>query len=324
MRAVQNTALVVAAMALTLLLGELGARAWSYGKHSALADIIRRETAPRQVGRLTFDKPMLQTDPDLGSAMKPGVYHLALVSGEQRHNFTVTIGEDGWRVADAPASCPKGEIWLLGDSWVYGVGHNDNTTMGWLLQKRLPDYCVRNYSASGFGTVQAFVQVRKMMATGTRPAVIVALYADFHDIRNVASPKRLSQIAVAPGAENWLGDLKHARATLGSDGSVTVDYVPLLMKGLHEVKNLEALDPPPAYKKAVTQALLAGIARESNGARLLLGYLAGSLPLTAPEYQTVDMRAGPSDWDDFMPLDAHPGPKAQAYFAATLAAAIGP
>jgi hypothetical protein len=124
----------------------------------------------------------------LGYANLPGRFTVTLPDG---YAFRVTNLPDGRR-ATHPLSThgkdrPKDEIWIFGCSFTYGHSLNDQETFPWLLQERLPEYEVVNFGVSGYGTVQALIQLREALARGRVPKVALLNFASMHEERNIFS-----------------------------------------------------------------------------------------------------------------------------------------
>jgi len=259
--------------------------------------------------------PLFVAHPTLGYTIAPGDYAIRIHDDmtDQDHVFRARVLADGSRATRAGESGdagadPRPKIYLFGDSWVWGWGNQDEHTIGWLLQGWLPDRDVRNFAQSGYGNVQALVQLREM-ATSLRPDDVVVLgYGDFFDARNVAAPSRLREFRVDRDLQGGGAPLTHPRASLLA-GRVRIDGVDLA--GEHPER-----DPDPHAMQDVTLGILAEVAEHVPGP-VVLAYLEG--PDESPVlsragalgFRVADLRRrGPNEWDNFLPFDAHPGPLA--------------
>jgi hypothetical protein len=224
---------------------------------------------------------------------------------------------------------PRPEIWILGDSFINGWGNDDQTTMPFFLQRYLPDRRIVNYAVSGYGNVQAYLQLNRDLPRATPgPEAIVVGYADYYNERNVAASTRLEAFrgnADADRAAHWtpadLARFLHPRASR-QDGHLVIDYVPLFPPDRE--RQSQPPDPSLAEQYEVTCLILDSIAKLASaaGARLYLAYLQGpdEDPVVAAmqsRYTIADLRPDPRrrEWDDFRPLDSHPGPLAQSTYA---------
>ena len=99
-----------------------------------------------------------------------------------------THGADTLRVT-RPDGAPAGRpgLWIFGCSFVHGWGLNDDQTLPWKLQERLPSFDVANFGVGGYSTVQSLLQFRKALLTKRAPAIAVLGYAGFHAERNTLS-----------------------------------------------------------------------------------------------------------------------------------------
>ena len=128
-------------------------------------------------------------DRDLGFAHISGKYKFVYPDGYQ---FTVTNLENSFRVTHPldtynDESAKMDQIWIFGDSFVYGYSIDDDKTFSWLLQEKLPNFEIVNYGVSGYSTVGSLIQFKKALEKNKKPKVIVVTYSYFHDQRNVFS-----------------------------------------------------------------------------------------------------------------------------------------
>jgi hypothetical protein len=156
--------------------------------------------------------------PTLGYASLPGEFTVTL--RRTNYSFHVTNLSNGLRVTHPLASynpaSHKPEIWLFGCSFTYGWTLNDEQSYPWLLQERLPEYEVVNYSFTGYGTIHSLIQFRDALAANKTPEIAVLAYADIHDERNTFLRKRRK--SVAPW--NKLGPIVQPYARLDKNGKL--------------------------------------------------------------------------------------------------------
>ncbi len=123
--------------------------------------------------------------PTLGCQMRPGHYRVTMGTG---YSFSATHMANTLRVTaldDRPDhAAGRPEIWLLGDSFTYGYGVDDEYTFPWRLQAQMPDYKIINFGVPAYSTVQSLIQLRETLAKGRRPRAAVVLYFAEHDSRN--------------------------------------------------------------------------------------------------------------------------------------------
>lgn len=124
--------------------------------------------------------------PQLGFGLQPGSFDISVNQGP---GFKARHGADSLRITP-PDTLPEAqpEIWMMGCSYTYGMGVGEAQTFTALLQQKFPHYRFRNFGVPGYGTVQSYLQLKKSLAEGEKPALVVLNYADFHPSRNVLSP----------------------------------------------------------------------------------------------------------------------------------------
>lgn len=148
----------------------------------------------------------LISHPDLGFGLNPGKYSVTINGGL---SYSVTHGPDSLRITSPEHildSLPQ--LWLLGCSYTYGMGVNDEETFAWQLQEKHPEYRVRNFGVPGFGTVQSYLQLKRLLASGEIPASVILNYADFHDERNVLAPRYRHALSVGfRGADSSISEV---------------------------------------------------------------------------------------------------------------------
>ncbi|MBX3748013.1 MAG: hypothetical protein KF833_22120 [Verrucomicrobiae bacterium] len=290
---------------------------------------------PRPVAVRVLYEPesMYRPDPLLGYSSRPGVYQVTLTNtaGGEARTFRVTIDEAGRRVTSAAPGLLEGrpEIWVMGNSFVYGWGNDDETTLGAFLQRYFPDRRVVNYAESGYGNVHGYLQMlRDLPMADPAPQTVVVGYADYYNERNVAAASRLQTFRRGldrTGGGEWQSDpaeFTHPRARL-VEGRLEIDRVPLFPEA--SGRSQRGRDPSLDEQYEVTCRLLEEMAQlgSAHGVRLVLGFLQGGdddPAVTCAEahgYLVADLRPDYNrhEWDDFQPLDGHPGPVAQSIYA---------
>jgi hypothetical protein len=116
------------------------------------------------------------SDPVLGYTLNPGVYHLVEKSQNGSHAFKVTIQKDGSRATSAHNNADSPRIYLMGNSWMWGYGIDDEMTIGWLLQSHLPEFQVLNLAVTGYSNVQNLLQYRAIEDQLTQNDIVVLSY----------------------------------------------------------------------------------------------------------------------------------------------------
>lgn len=272
-------------------------------------------------------------DADLGYAARPGVYQVEIVDDHRgrRHRFGVTVDAAGHRATatDPTVYAGRPEIWVFGDSFVFGWGNEDWTTMPFFLQRYLPGRRVVNFAMNGYGNVHAYLQLRRALLEATaNPEVVVVAYADYFNERNVASPSRLKEFRRGGASDTGFRSARdvvppftHPRARL-VNGSLVVDRVPLFGD---DGEASTATDPGEHEQYAVSRRLLTEMRGWGAQRKILmvLAYLRGADDDPVVEaagedgWVVADLRADAKrwEWDHFLPFDPHPGPRAQSTYA---------
>jgi hypothetical protein len=229
----------------------------------------------------------------------------------------VTINADGTRfTGPAPAAAAK-RIFVLGDSFVFGDGVNDEQTFSFLLQAGLPRAEVHLLALGGYSWPNALVTLRRI-ADRIRPGDAVVLgYAWYYKERHVAAPARLRSIrdwmaTSFPQTEPNPKD-RLARARLDAAGALVLDTIPMHCK--FAPANCSAAEPTPEETDKVSIALLHAIAERSRAKIYLLHFFGPrDDPVLKELPGTVELiEATPEDFpyvmrDDIMGFDEHGGP----------------
>ncbi len=128
----------------------------------------------------------LSPDANLGFSLSPGIFEVTMNKGL---NYSVTHTQDSLRsIPFSFSDSAENKIYFLGCSYTYGMGVNDNENLPALIQKELPNSKVKNFGVPGFGTIQSYLQLQKMIVENDIPNIIILNYADFHDMRNALTP----------------------------------------------------------------------------------------------------------------------------------------
>lgn len=108
--------------------------------------------------------------------------------------FDVTYHMDarGARLT-AGSEQPGPVVQLLGDSWTFGHGVQDDETYAAVLQREFwPDASLRNRGVMGYGTVHSLLQLERALASEEPPALVTYGWLWFHAPR---SSRRASTLA---------------------------------------------------------------------------------------------------------------------------------
>ena len=274
--------------------------------------------------------PFFVADSILGYRMQPGEYQIV-------ENDTVvwnaTHTQDGYRTTGSDLSEPSDEIWIFGCSFTYGVAVADSLTFPFLIQKQFPHLKVRNFGVAGYGTHHALLQLERELDKRRKPATVILAYADFHDMRNTASPlqmKAFKNVSLIKG-------FTYPRTRLISD-SVCIDHVPLAYSGFPLSDRLRlawlveasitSYRSRAQESNEVTKALIQRINAVCLGHKidLVLACIHGGAnreqlfeQLGTTGIDVVDISTDLSRSGYYVPGDGHPGQLAHEQYALMLA-----
>lgn len=281
--------------------------------------------------------------PVLGYTHRPGRFRITLPTG---YSFIVTHGEDTLRIsAPIKPGSPDGrgrQIWVFGCSFTHGWSLNDWETYPWQLQTKLPNYTVRNWGVSGYGTLQSFLQLRSALASGDEPHVVIMTYASFHDERNTLLRKVRKQFVAwtRTPANDGFDSLIPPYARLDEEGDLLIEMTDTLytefpwmrhsaLIHLLEV-NYNAFEAPLVKSAEVTKAIIRRAAQlcKNRGIPLVVaGISADRHTRGLLEYwrrqgmMTVDISVDLRIRKNLnLPHDIHPSPLANQKYATKLAA----
>jgi hypothetical protein len=170
----------------------------------ALLRLISYRFRPRKVMVWADHGPLFYTDPVLGFAVHPGQYEINEQFDGQRHRFQLTINSDGLRATSYSSTHASRHIYISGDSGIFGWGLNDEDTVPWLLQGRLPQYEVVNWSLTKYSTVHALLQLQQARTQIAPEDVVVLTYRPADALINVAQPASFRDFS--DGLEAQLAD----------------------------------------------------------------------------------------------------------------------
>jgi hypothetical protein len=260
-------------------------------------------------------------DPEQGYRANPGRYvfrYSGMQQGRIEHlDAVVTINPDGTRFAgNAPADAAR-RIFVLGDSYVFGDGVNDQQTFAFLLQTAFPDAVVQLHALAGYSWANALVTMQRIKDRIRPGDVIVLGYALYYKERHVAAPARLRSIrdwmaSTFPEVELDPKD-RVIRARLVSGGRLALDTIPMHCK--FDPAYCAGPEPTADEVDKVSRELLRAIASTTTEKILLLHMFGpkNDPVLRDPPANVEIVAATPRDFtyvmqDNIMGLDDHGGP----------------
>ena len=274
---------------------------------------------------------MYVPDALLGYSTVPGIHNVTFTKqGSISRVFTMTINPDGDRITsfNPELYLGKKEIWIFGDSFIVGLGNNDETSFPFFLQHFLPQFRIVNYAVSGYGNIQAYLKIKKNLDDGkNEPSCIIIGYGDYYNSRNVAATSWLRSFVHSTVNEMDMTEWTYPRAFLDND-KLNVTNVPLFS---WSEQLLPPHNPDQKIQVETTKKILSEILyiAEKRKIRTILAFILGTdndqvvQSARGMGYFVCDLRAKNSlEWDDFSPLDGHPGPLAQNIYAIKLFRAV--
>jgi hypothetical protein len=260
-------------------------------------------------------------DAEQGYRANPGRYvfrYSGMKQGKVEHlDAVVTVNPDGTRFTGSTPADAARKIFVLGDSYVFGDGVNDEQTFAFLLQTAFPGASVQLHALAGYSWANALVTMRRIKDQ-IRPGDVVVLgYAQYYKERHVAAPSRLRSI------RDWMASTfpeveldpkeRVIRARLDAGGRLALDTVPMHCK--FDPGYCAGREPAPDNVDRVSTELLRAIAASTN-AKIHLLHMFGLK--NDPVLQTLPgnveiVAATPQDFtyvmqDNIMGLDDHGGP----------------
>lgn len=174
--------------------------------------------------------PLFRTDPVLGYALNPGSFQITERWDNRSHGFHLDIDEALDRKTGYVANDSPRRIIMAADSALFGWGLEDQFTVPWLLQSRLPDFHVVNASLTSYSTIQALLRIEQIQPKVNDQDIIVLVYHPVTDDFNVAADETLRAMAI--GYELQLGspemaDMLVPFGVVDAQGELAIHRVPL-------------------------------------------------------------------------------------------------
>jgi hypothetical protein len=261
-------------------------------------------------------EPFRSPDSTHGYRINPGSYEVTYrrkhYDSLQKFKFHVTIKQDGSRFVGTPPYPTERDVYVFGDSFVFGEGVNDEQTFTYLLQSRFPNTRFNLFAGSGYSLTNASLNFNKLSQNIGEEDVLILGYADFYGVRHVAAPSRLQWWGEPNGEFYDPRIFKHVRASLVSD-SLIFDKVPLFCEYFGDY--CDQSDPSQSYIDSVTVRLINDITNKTK-AKVYLLHFHGSLRKSMidalhPRVRLIRATAEDFDFlmrDDINGFDGHPGP----------------
>jgi len=160
------------------------------------AEVLLRFNNQNPWGYFTVDlnEPTInQPDEIKGWDLMPGNYIFQPYS-ESGKKFNVTINQDKTRYTGKIPQKTLGDIAIFGGSISLGHAVDDKKHYPFLLQKKIRNYAIKNYSVAGYGTHQSFLKIEEVVKKNKKIKIIIVAFDKHAEIRNI-------------GDEFWLRNL---------------------------------------------------------------------------------------------------------------------
>jgi hypothetical protein len=263
--------------------------------------------------------PLFAVSDTLGFTILPGRYKVTERSEGRKHIFDLTVTDAGRRASSyAPVKASK-RLLITGDSALFGWGVDDEGTVPWLMQSRLPDYEVVNLSLNSYSTIHALLQLQQFVPKIGPDDIVVLEYHPATNAFNAAETGFLRNFL--DGYEMQLGDTEKLRAMkvpfgmIDAGGAFTIGRIRLSCAV--EAPTSECVHPNVSAdeERQVTERAFDEIIA-LNIRHLVVALISGpdddpvivhlrSRGLTIADLRPVD---GVPDETDVIPTDKHLGP----------------
>jgi hypothetical protein len=165
---VKKISLIFFVIVVVLMLLELSARIVGF----------RSFNPPWEATHIAPTSPFLE-DSILGYKLKTGSFQYYYKNGysyEANHL-------DGRRVNGSNPSSFKALVHVYGDSFLYGMGLEDDETMSYILQKNNPEIRFENYAVLGYSLFINYLQFSQNIDSGNTPDYAIFLIAGYDEGR---------------------------------------------------------------------------------------------------------------------------------------------
>jgi hypothetical protein len=272
---------------------------------------------------------LFDADESLGISLRPGRYRIKEQLGPKRHEFVITITDKGMRATSYFPGQSDRRLFMAGDSSMFGWALNDEQTIPWLTQARLPNFEVLNLSLTSYSPVQTLLRLQQL-APRLGPNDIVVV--EYHELSNKLSVVPSDVIeTLKTGYEFAVGDTTRMReanlpyGSLDDQGKFSIRRVSLSCA--FEAARPDCLRPKfdPGQAMRVTNYAFDEIMALHPG-HLVIIFQSGADDDPVIEHLRsrgaiiADLRngRGPGEEDDVISTDGHMGPFGQYQIAERL------
>ena len=227
------------------------------------------------------------------------------------HQANVTILEDGSRYVGRSNDKVFSNVFVFGDSTVFGFGLSDEQTFTYLLQQKYPKSKFHLFAAGGWSLSNALVNIEILKEIIDSNDVIILGYADYYKQRHVAAPSLMKSFKKPrPTHPEGLGYLKFS---LTNKNELSHTVIPLFCEKM--ASYCKKQDPSEAEMNNVTVSIINKIASTVKAKVILLHFEGSSEDpiLKSLDPQVEILTATPDTFsysikDTIEGFDGHPGP----------------
>lgn len=164
--------------------------------------------------KVVSSPPMAYTGhPTLGIQLNEGIFDITI---NERLTFRATHLPGSYRKVSEETGSSNPEALMLGCSYTYGYGVNDEENFTALLQQRYPHIQFRNAGVVGHGTVQSLLRLREMLRQ-KRPKWVLLNFSSYHFMRNTLSQQYRSHLKIG-----------YSRASKSAQNQMAAAHFPFL------------------------------------------------------------------------------------------------
>lgn len=283
-----------------------------------LHQATRDKNVEKELRHLIFSTPAPFRVPDSlhGFKAATGSFEITIqkqiFDSLQKFKYYVTVLPDGSRYVGKPFKETDRDVFVFGDSFVFGEGVNDKQTFTFLLQTKLRETKFHLFANPGHSLSNSYLEFERLMPQIGEEDIVILGHGNYYDQRHVAAPSRIRYYGEPWAIKNNPKDFKHVRALLSGD-SLVFDKVPLFCAYAGDYCMQK--DPSQSYMDSVTTRLINTIARKSKAKVYLLhfeGHYREQLAKHMDPRVSVIHAAGEDfDYvyqDNVNGFDPHPGP----------------
>jgi hypothetical protein len=250
-----------------------------------------------------------------GYSNNPGTYTITFKRNiENKINSyvsNVTINSDGSRYIGMPRVSPKANIYIYGDSFIFGWGLNDEQTFAYLLQQKFRDLNFHLIAAPGWSLSNALINIEENGKDIKKNDLIILGYGDYYKERHVASPSRMR--AFGEPSPSMAVNVKHIKYSLNSSGELVREYIPVFCK--FNISYCKSKDMTTNEIDEITKKIINSISNKTEATIVLLHFEGDNFDPVLKELDprikvilATDKSFTYKIRDNIMGLDDHPGP----------------